>query len=86
MSKRPAGNTAEPRTDADQRERAAALARLIGYARDEALLLNAHFLAYCLDASLAAAQEALSDRPAEGDDIVAPTHAGSGAFGLTQLH
>lgn len=86
MSKRPAGTTVEPRTDADQRERAAALARLIAYARDEALLLNAHFLAYCLDASLAAAQEASSDRPSEGDDIVAPTHAGSDAFGFTQLH
>ena len=76
MSKPPsAGDKSELRTDTEQRERAAALARLIAY-----------FLAYCLDASLAAAQETLSERPAQGDDVVAPTHAGSDAFGFSQLH
>ena len=85
MSKRvSAGNKADHRTDANQRERAAALARLIAYARDEARLLDAHFLAYCLDASLAAAQETVSTPP--GDDIVPSTHPGSDAFGLSQLH
>ena len=86
MSKRPTGKPAELLTHADHRQRAAALAHLVAYARDEALLLNDEFLAYCLDASLAAAQETLGERTPQGVDMLAATHAGSDAIGVGQLH
>ena len=87
MRKRPAaGPKGETQGEASASERAAALARLIAYARDEALMLNAQFVAYCLEASLTAAQENLSTVEAMQDDIAASAHPGSDVFGLSQLH
>ena len=87
MRKRPAaGLKRETQGEVSAVERAAALARLIAYARDEALMLDAQFVAYCLEASLAAAQENLKSVEAVGNDIIAPAQPGSDAFGLSQLH
>ena len=86
MSQRPSADKAEPQSETDRRERSAALARLIAYARDEAVLLDAHFLAYCLDASLAAAQEDFNRIPAAPEELVSPTHPGTDQMQLSQLH
>lgn len=72
------GSTQSPPVGDDDKperaERMSALMALIAYARDEAAELEIDFLAFCLDASLAAAREEIGRR-AVGTSEPAPTVA-----------
>ena len=74
------GSTQSPPVGDDDKperaERMSALMALIAYARDEAVELDVDFLAFCLDASLAAAREEIGRRAAATSEP-APTVAAS---------